>query len=129
MIREMRLSDLDSFEPNEVSDPTAHKHIFSDDRWWVYVLENKQIKAIICFIEEKQGEWAVFTFISKYFTARDSVEMRQFMQRAEGVLKPKRVWTASPDNEKVNKWHRFYNLMIDSPMEYEGKTYNRWVRA
>lgn len=129
MIREFEQSDLERFEPNQVSDPSDQAHVFDDDRWWKYTIYDKEIKAIICFLEDQPGEWGAFAFISKHFNARDSVEMRKFMQRAEDVLKPKKLWTASPSSAKVNRWHEFLNLTLDSPLEYNGKIYNKWVRA
>lgn len=129
MIREFIIADLDRFEPNDYSRPDDVRYVFEDEGWWNYTLENSCVKAIVCFKENALGEWAVFALLSKYFRARDSVEMRDFMLRAQDVLKPKKLWTISKPIEKTSRWHRFFGFVFERPQEFQGETYNLWARV
>jgi hypothetical protein len=128
MIREFEKKDLENFEPNEFSSPENIKFVFDDDAWWLYVIENKGIKAIIAWKEAEDNEWGIFALVSKHFTARDSVEMRTFGHRAEKILKPKKVWTCSLPIAITDKWHKFLGFTFDEEVEHQGTTYNRWIR-
>lgn len=129
MIREFTIADLDTFQPNEFSLPDNISYVFEDGYWWNYVIENHGIKAIICFKENKPGEWATFALISKYFNAKDSLEMRNFMRRAEEVLKPKKLWTISKMIPKTNRWHQFFGFNFERVQIFQGEAYNLWARG
>jgi len=128
MIREFTKEDLENFQPNDYSSPDDIKYVFEDEAWWLYTLENKGIKAIMAFREAEENEWAIFALISKYFTARDSVEMKAFIHRAEAVLKPKKVWTFSLPIVKTDNWHKWLGFVFEKPFEFMGRNYNMWVK-
>jgi len=129
MIRDFDKRDLDGFKPNEFSNPADISFVFDDDAWWLYTLENNGIKAIICFREGDDKEWGIFALISELFTARDSVEMRAFIKRAEAALKPKKVWTISLPIPSTDRWHKWLGFTFDKVKEFNGINYNMWVRT
>jgi hypothetical protein len=130
MIKEFEISDLDGFEPNELSDPKDSMHIFDETRWWNYTIVNDGIvKAIICFCENKPGDWAALALVSIHFNARDSVELRRFLPRAEKALKPKRLWTLVRNDPVSSRWHEFLGFKYERPQELDGVVHNIYSRV
>jgi len=133
MIREFANGDLERFSPNDMSAPDARvMAALGSEDWWNYTLEHAgEVRAIISFAEnaDAPGEWLGFTLISKNITARDSVEIKKFMDRCYATLKPRRFWTLSRPLAPVDKWHQFLGFVKERAQEFEGEIYNIWGRT
>jgi len=128
MIRDFKITDLDSFIPNQFSDPKEFYYVLDSNEYFKYTVHDHEenIKAIICFKEKEPRDWCGFFLISDNFRFKDAAEIKTFMNKQVEKFKPKRVWTASRDNEIINNWHIYLGMKIENAIMLEGQALNIW---
>jgi hypothetical protein len=128
MIREFQESDLKNFTPNEHSGIDEVLPIFTSPIYHKFsLIEGDITKAIIYFHHTGGDDWAGFFLISKDFSARNGIQIRNFIKQTTDKYKPKRLWTVSLDCPMINKWHKFLRLKEEkSDIILNGKKYIMW---
>lgn len=132
MIREFDLKDLEHFEPNSFSDLRKSgdtMELLTHEDCYKYTLIRDGIKAIIVFKDNGERDWMGFFLMSKGFTPRDGVSIKNFIDETVAKYKPKRLWTASQTSEMLTRWHRFLKMEPEDPINIKGKMYNVWSRT
>ncbi len=122
MIRKFVFSDWETLDKNEFSKAENIDFLY-DDEWVKYTLENK---AIICFKNQGDNEWAMLLLVGNNFTSFDGKQIKRFMFKCVSELKAKRVWTISRQDELIIKWHKFLGMTIEKQVEHENITYDLW---
>lgn len=128
-IREFKIEDLRGFEPNEFSNCSELilMNIFEDEECFRYsYIDQGIVKAIIIFKEVEPEEYYGFFVISESFRFKDGRMVKQFMEHCARKLRPKKVFTASPICDVINRWHEYLGMVIADVKEVNGKRVNIW---
>lgn len=129
MIRNFHIDDLKKFVPNEYSDNPDLHTVFRDDEYFKFTqYTGEDIRALICFKDNGNRDWCGCFFVSKSFTRDNGQELKDFIQHCVNELQPARLWTASQDDIKLNKWHNFLGMSIEKKIDVDGKGFNIWSR-
>lgn len=108
MIRKFKIEDLDSFDPNEYSDPQRVRCALDDATYEVQTLELEgKTMAVLCFQNYWGRNWHGFFLIAKGFTPRMAFILRSHIRHTMEIKDALRLQTDSVDCKILNDWHEF----------------------
>lgn len=101
-----------------IDNPECHK--------WSVLGPNHKPLAFIFYRETEPGEYGAFFLISDDFKVKHCAALRNFVKMLIRQHDAQEVWTASRQDPRLARWHRFMGLEKDGIMEINGETSDVW---
>lgn len=129
MIRPFEAGDEYRLIPNEHSHIDDILHVFSDDLYEKYALEDDgRIVSIMLWIESEPRRFAAFFLMSEDVRPKHTKAMKRFINRCAKQFMAKSCLTYSVNCDMINRWHRFLGFDLEeSGVLINNKFFNKWV--
>lgn len=131
MMEPFKIEDLGYFLPNEYSNPDKVLDQLRDPSFVTVTMRHADgtVAAILCFTCYHDRNWHGFFLISKYFSAKQAIIIRDYIKATMKRLDALRLQTDSVDDEKLNEWHRFLGFTCEGTRKrmLYGRDYNMWA--
>lgn len=128
-IRRFQPQDLQSFKPNQFSDPATVMFALEDEKWDIFTLKDgDKTEAIIAARRYWGNNYVAFFLISKDFRPRNAIKLREFVHSTHERFGVKRIQTDSQAHPMLDAWHEWLGFKFEGKREkmMHGKDYHCW---
>jgi hypothetical protein len=127
MIRPYEHGDEKKLNCNEFSDFSKYDFVFGNILYEKYTLETLGVvRGIVIWHEYKPREFGIFFLMPNDIKIGDIKELKQFLNNATNAYSPKSCMTASLQDDRLERWHKFFGFEKIGQAVVDGKTVNTW---
>lgn len=113
MIRDYIQGDIDKIKANQYALIDNIKAFIDSPNMHKVVLEDGEIKAIVCFFEYHPTCWEGFFVICDDMGLNDIKHLKVLLNQLIMKFKPSRLQTTSEDCPIINKWMKFMGFELE----------------